>query len=110
MAITFILIGIMGFITLEQAPAILHCAITEDGVIVNKELYAFENIESFWIVYEEDEKYLSLKTNGKLIPFVNIPFDDEDPNTLHEILSVYLKEEKHDPTLIDTIEKMLHIR
>ena len=45
MAITFNLIGIMGFITLEQDPKMLRCAIVKDGVIVEKELYAFENIE-----------------------------------------------------------------
>lgn len=110
MAITFILIGIMGFITLEQDPKMLRCAIVKDGVIVEKELYAFENIESFWIVYEEDERYISLKTTGKLTPFVHIPLGDENPVTVREILVEYATEEKHDPTLIDTIGKMLHIR
>lgn len=110
MAITFILIGIMGFITLEKEPIMLHCAINKDGIIVNRDLYAFENIESFWLVYEEDEKHISLRTSGKLTPFVHIPFGTENPVALREILTKYAKEEKHETTLIDTIEKMIHIR
>jgi hypothetical protein len=110
MTITFILIGIMGFITLEQDPKILHCAITKDGVIVDRDLYAFENIESFWIVYEEEDQHISLKTTGKLTPFVSIPLGDENPVTVRDILIQYAQEEKHDPSLIDTLGKMLHIR
>lgn len=110
MAITFILIGIMGYITLERDPLMLRCAITGEGVIVEKELYVFENIESFWIVYEEDDKYISLKTTGKLTPFVHIPLGNENPAKIRDILIEYIPEEKHDPTLIDTIGKMLHIR
>jgi hypothetical protein len=110
MAITFILIGIMGYITLEKNPTMLRCAITKDGVIVDRDLYAFDNIESFWIVYEENDQYISLKTNGKLTPFVHIPLGEENPVTVREILMEYAQEEKHAPTIIDTIGKLLHIK
>jgi len=108
MAITFILIGIMGFITLEQPPHTLQCAITQDGVTIDRELYVFDNIESFWIVYDEHEQYISLKTNGKLTPFVHIPIGDEDPEAIHALLSQHAREEKHEPTLLDIFGKMLH--
>ncbi len=110
MAITFILIGIMGFITIEKTPAVLHCSISKEGIIVDRELYDFDNIESFWIIYEEHEKYLSLKTNGRLTPYAHIPLGDENPVTVRDILIQYIEETKHDPTLVDIIGKMLHIR
>ncbi|MDD5083985.1 MAG: hypothetical protein PHT88_03595 [Candidatus Moranbacteria bacterium] len=110
MAITFILIGIMGFVTLEQDPKMIRCAITTEGVILDKELYVFENIQSFWIVYEGHEKYISLQTTGKLTAFVHVPLGNENPNEARTILLKYVPEEKHEPTLIDTIGKLLHIR
>lgn len=109
MAITFILIGIMGFITLEQEPQILSCAIHTQGIAIDRQWYDFENIESFWIVYEEDEQYISLKTNGSFLSFVRVPLDKESPVDIRRVLLEHIREEKHEPRLIDTIEKMLHI-
>lgn len=109
MAITFILIGIMGFITLQREPLLLNCRITTDGVIVNKEIYTYENIRSFHLIID-DEAMLSLKTSGRIIPFVYIPFHSEDGESIHEALSQFLPEEEHEPTFIDTLGKMLHIR
>lgn len=110
MAITFILIGIMGYITLEQDPALLNCTVTKSGIIVGRELYDFETIESFWVQYEEHEQYISIKTNGALTPFTHIPLGDENPVTIRDILSQYIPEERHDKTFIDIIEKILHIK
>lgn len=110
MAITFILIGIIGFITIERNPSTLSCAISSDGVIVNRELYPFEGIESFWIASEEDDMYISLKTSGKLAPFIHVPLGEADPNEIRTLLIQSISEEKHEPSIIDTFGKMLHIR
>ena len=110
MAITFILIGIVGYIYLEKDPRIVTFALTEKGVLADKEFYPYDNINSFWIFYEPPHlKILSLNTKASMFPFVHIPISDEDPAKVHDILSGYIEEIKQDPSLIDTIERVFHI-
>jgi hypothetical protein len=110
MAITFILIGIVGYIQLEKSPRLLDFKITHDGVMVGKELYDFDNIKSFWIFYEPPHtKILSLRVDALLTPYIHIPVHQIDPVKLREILMEFVPEKKQQPTLIDTIERVLHI-
>jgi uncharacterized membrane protein len=110
MAITFILIGIVGYIYSQKKPDIVNFAITSKGLLADKELYLYENINSFWIFYEpEHTKVISLHTKASMFPFVHIPIKDEDPVKLRELLIENIPEVKQDPSLVDTIERVLHL-
>lgn len=110
MAIVFILIGIVGYIYSQKDPLVVTFAITDEGIIADKEIYLYENIKSFWIFYDPHHtKTISLHTKASTFPFVHIPIGDENPAKLHEILTEYIPEIKQDPSMIDTIERVLHI-
>jgi hypothetical protein len=110
MAITFILIGIVGYIYAQRDPNVVTFSITSKGLLANKEMYLYENIFSFWIFYEPTHtKVISLHTKASVLPFVHIPLSDEDPVKLRELLMQNIPEIKQDQSLIDTIEKVLHI-
>lgn len=111
MAITFILIGIMGYIYSQKNPEIINFSITERGVLADKELYLYENIKSFWIFYEHDHniKILSLRTKASVFPFVHIPLRNENPVKLREFLIENIPEIKQELSMIDTLERVLHI-
>ncbi len=110
MAITFILIGIVGYIHLQKDPRVLDFKITYDGIIAGNELYEYDNVESFWIFYEPPHtKILSLRSNGKLVPYVHIPIHQENPVEIREELIKFIPEVKQEPSIIDTIERLLHI-
>jgi hypothetical protein len=110
MAITFILIGIVGYIYSQKEPRIVTFPITSKGVFADKELYLYENIFSFWIFYERTHtRVVSLHTKASMLPYVHIPFDDENPVELREMLLKNIPEIKQDPSLIDTLERVLRI-
>jgi preprotein translocase subunit Sss1 len=110
MAITFILIGIVGYIHLQKDPRVITFSITTKGVIADKEMYLYENINSFWIFYDPNHtKTISLHTKASMLPFIHIPLADEDPVHLRELLMRNIPEIKQDPGLIDAIERVLHI-
>lgn len=110
MAITFILIGVVGYIYLEKEPRILDFMITEDGVVAGQEIYEFENLKSFWIFYEPgDIKVISLRTDNHLIPYVHIPIDDQDPVKIREMLLEHIPEEKEEPGLVETLDRLLRL-
>lgn len=110
MAITFVLIGIVGYIQLERFPRVLDFRVTTDGVMAGNELYEYDNIKSFWIFYEPPHtKILSLHTDALLTPYIHIPVHQIDPVKLRDILMEYVPEVKQKPTLVDTLERLLRI-
>lgn len=110
MAITFILIGVVGYIHLNKDPRILDFIITPEGVLAGRELYEFENLLSFWIFYEPDgKKAISLRTKSRLVPYVHIPIHEENPAELREILVQYIPEEKQEEGIVEIAERVLKI-
>lgn len=110
MAVTFILLGIVGFIHLQRDPRVVEFAITSKGILADKQLYAYDNIHSFWIFYQEPNiKIISLHTKASMLPFVHIPIADEDPVHLRKMMLHYIPEIKQDPSIIDALERFLHI-
>jgi hypothetical protein len=109
MAITFVLLGTVTFLHSRKPPRTLNCALTKDGLTVGQELYPLDNIASFWIIYEPGEQSLFLKTKGSLIASVRVPLGNMSPNTLREALIGNIREEKYEPTILDTLSRFLHI-
>ncbi|HRY82376.1 MAG TPA: hypothetical protein P5232_01550 [Candidatus Moranbacteria bacterium] len=110
MAITFILIGVVGYIYIEKEPRTLDFMITKDGVIAGREIYDFDNLKSFWIFYEEDGlRVISLHTESYLAPFIHIPIHDQDPSEIRKILLQYIPEEEHKPGMMDTLDRLLRL-
>lgn len=110
MAITFILIGIVGYLFVTRDPREFEFTITDKGIVGGKTLYAFEDLNSFWIHEEPPlEGVLSLHSTGIISPFIHIPIGDVPAEELRRVMTQYVPEEKHTATVIDTLEKMLHI-
>ncbi len=110
MAITFILIGAVGYIYLEKPPRILDFKITSSGIMVGNELYEYADIKSFWIFYEPPHtKIISLHIDAILTPYIHIPIHSENPVELRKTLLKFIPEEKQEPSMVDNIERFLHI-
>ena len=110
MAITFILIGVVGYIHLQKKPRVLDFKISRDGVSAGNEIYEFDQIKSFWIFYEPPHtRILSLHTKGSLVPYIHIPIHQEDPGKIRKTLLKSIPEKKQSFTLIDTLERLVHI-
>jgi hypothetical protein len=125
MAITFILIGVVGYIHINKDPRILDFLITPEGILAGRELYEFENMLSFWIFYEPDpprlaettarrreaggRKAISLHTKSHLVSYVHIPIHEEDPAKLQEILIKYIPEIKQAEGIVEIAERLLRI-
>lgn len=110
MAITFILIGIIGYLLEQQPPRILDFALTTRGVLTGKQFYRYETIQSFHI-YEEEPflDTLSLHTDGDLISHIHVPLKTVDNQAVYDILVGFVPELPHEPNLIDSLEKLMHI-
>jgi len=108
MAITFILIGIVGYLGLTREAPVLDIFIDIEGIHIGNEVYPYENIRSFWVFYEPGErKCISIHTNGDLTPYVHIPLGTTDPLQVRAVLLQFLPERRHPLRLVDMLEKYL---
>ena len=100
-AIVFILLAVVCFIFVFQKPKQTKTEIYKKGIRVNGKIYYFKELESFWIVKKEDEKFLRLKTKKIILPFIFIPLGKQNPKNIAEILTNYLLIEKKEESFID---------
>lgn len=109
MAITFILIGMLGYIFAERQPRTIQMEITPDGIRVDNYFYDYDDIRSFWIFYEIEEeiRILSLHSKKTFLPYIHIPIGNANPIKIRETLLRYIPEIKQELTILDRLEKLI---
>jgi len=109
MAITFILIGTLGYVYAERQPRVIQMEINPDGIRVDDYFYDYDNIRSFWIFYETEEeiRVLSLHSKKTFLPYIQIPIGNANPIKIRETLLQYLPEIKQELSVIDRLERMI---
>ncbi|MBU2472609.1 hypothetical protein KKE74_01085 [Patescibacteria group bacterium] len=91
-----------------KKPKNIDLAITPKGVQIEKTVYPFDNLKSFWIFYDPDgSKEISLRSKKTIMPYIKIPLGSQNPAEIRKILIKYLPERKHTESLIDNISKGL---
>jgi len=106
-----LLIGLSYFSVIIFAlkkPHNIHLAITPKGLKIDKTLYAFDNLRSFWIFYEPPLiKELSVRSKKMIMPYIKIPLGEQNPVEIRRLLLKYLPEKKHKESLIDNLSRQL---
>jgi hypothetical protein len=109
MAILFILIGMLGYVYAEREPRPIRMEINPDGVVVDKIMYEYDDLKSFWIFFEVEAgfKVLSLHSKKTFLPHIHIPVGDANPILIREVLLNYLPELRQEMTIVDRFSLMI---
>jgi hypothetical protein len=86
--------------------------ITDEGVMVDENLYAYDTIVSFSVLeYIDPTKppALSVRTHYLLAPHLLIPIVGYDPLEIYEFFADHVEEGRHDQSVIDRIIDMLRL-
>jgi hypothetical protein len=106
-----LLIGLSYFSVITYAlkkPRNIRLAITPKGVKVDKILYGFDDLKSFWIFYDPPRlKELSLRSRKLIMSYIKVPLGEQNPVEVRRILIKYLPERKHEESLIDNLARQL---
>ncbi len=106
-----ILIGLAYFSIIvygQKKPNEISLAISAEGVKVNKTLYNFDSLKSFWIFYDNyGLKELSLRSKKNIMPYVKVPLGEVNPVDVRRILLQYLPERKHQESFVDNLTRNL---
>jgi hypothetical protein len=89
-----ILAGIILFLQSTSKPIEVPVAITEVGIIIGRRFYAYDEFQSFYIVFVPNvSKTLYLETKGFLSPRITLPIEDIDAIELRQSLIEFIVED-----------------
>ena len=90
-----------------KRPRRLHYAITSLGVKIGNRFWRFNELNSFWILYEPEVKEILIANKALLTPKLTLPLDDQDPNELRRLFMKFLPEKQHEESLVDIFMRRL---
>ncbi|MEK7607923.1 MAG: hypothetical protein AAB484_03335 [Patescibacteria group bacterium] len=88
----------------SRKPDIVTVEINDEGIIVDKTLYPYQTIESFFI--DENHHHgprLIIKSKKVIVPLIAMPLATENLNDLRSFLTTHLKEEVFEQGIIQTL-------
>ena len=93
----------------QRKPREVVCKIRAQGVQVNRDLYPYETLKSFWIFYDPPHhQELSIRSHKAFTGgYIKIPLGDEDPVKIREILTKFLPERKQEEALVDVFARLV---
>lgn len=86
--------------------------ITDQGVMIDENMYEYEHILSFSVLEYIDPTLppaLSIKTRRFLAPHLLIPIVGPDPLEIYDFFAEHIEEGKHDESVVDRIIEMFRL-
>ena len=108
MAIVFILIALTGYLYFRQPQTVTDFAITYDGMVVGRNIYSFDDMDSFWIIYEPPHtRVISFRVRGYFRPYLRVPLHQVDPVIVLRELARFIPEVRQEQGWVDLFERLL---
>jgi hypothetical protein len=110
--ILFALLILIGSITLfifsVRHPQMAEFAVNQRGIILERKLYLYNSLDSFWVELDDGAPKLLVKSKKLLMPYLVLPLgDDVDTEELRDYLLDNLDEEYlHEPLLQKLVERL----
>ncbi len=94
-----ILVGVLSLLVHSiREPKLVLFKLDSRGVHIERKLFPYGTLDSFWV--EHNDHYglpskILIKSKKLAMPLIVIPLDEVDPQDIHDVLDLYLKEEEH---------------
>lgn len=108
LVLVLVIFGVSSY--LKTAPKIRKYAVTRLGIFIDKNFFSYDELNSFWIIFNEKIKILNILPNKKYIPPLTILLEDQDPMTIKNILKKFiLQEEKRSENFFEKMTRLLKL-
>jgi hypothetical protein len=110
-ALMIILFAVVVLFSHARGPAIFDFTVTDKGLAVNSRLYAYDELQSFWIIDEPTVKKLYFSFQSSMRPPLAVFITEQNPEDIRQTLRNYLPEdtEQKDELLSDLIWRVLKL-
>lgn len=107
-----LLILLIAFVSILQGnkvPRALEYEISRKGVRVGEIIYPYSTLESFWVIDEEINDLIYIKSQKTLMPLLVLPYDSmkTNPDHIRDYLLEYIDEEELNEPLSQVIMERL---
>ncbi len=111
MAIVFVVLAGVYYLTHNQEPKIIDIKLTELGIYVDQKFHPYNQINSFWVVYHPPFVHtLNLRLGNKSYTKVAIQLDNQNPVEVRETLAKEIPEiEGEGESLGDIMTRLLRL-
>jgi hypothetical protein len=82
-----------------RSPKVMECTVNERGIILEKYLHPYSELEAFWISNSESEPKLILKSKKQIMPLTIISIEEVDPSELRVYMLNFLDEKEMEEPL-----------
>lgn len=106
-AIVILIGGFSLTIYTARKPDIIEVTIDDRGIQLDKYFYPYRTMESFWVENEEGSPKILLKSQKLIMPYVVIPIEEFQPETVREYLREHLPEVFHSESQIHKLIEYL---
>jgi hypothetical protein len=108
LAIIIVLAGFIVALSAQKPPRQIECTLTKHGILINKDLYPYEHIKSFWIAEEKHANSLLFQLDALLFSRLSIPLGNEIvPDAVRSYLGRFIHEVPHEKRFSDAISDYL---
>jgi len=112
-AVIIIVVALIIILHDSREPDLIKTSITDEGIIVGRKFYDYDEIKNFSIVYKPKKKVKNLYFEFKNVirQRLSIPLDDINPLSIRETLLKYLPEDldRTDQPLSEGLAKMFKL-
>ena len=107
-AIVILMMGVITLISQFRKPRRIEIFLTNLGIVVGSEFYAYDILKDFSIVYKPPIKNLYLDFKSIWQPMISLSLEDINPNQVREVLLPYAFEnlEREDENLTDVLRRL----
>ncbi len=107
-AIFVLIAGFAVIIHGAKKPRKVEFSVGPRGLQIDKRLFPFENLRSFWVHYDPPyKKLVSVEPKKFFMPTISAPLGDTNPNDIRKYLIKFIKEERQEESIITTISRLL---
>ena len=90
-----------------RKPLLINIELNDKGIVVDKYMYPYQNIEKFCMTERQFGNVLIIKSIKKTLPYTSISTEQIDPDEIREYLSHHLKEEEMTEPIVQTLMEYL---
>ena len=111
-AFIVILFSLITYLASLGQPERIRFSVTDGGIVIGPQHWAFRDIKRFWFVYEPPHvKALYLETTSMIQPRLHVHLEDVDPNEVRTALGQFVREDLNENAepLSDYISRILKI-
>jgi len=112
-AVIIIIVSLVIILHDSREPDMIKVSLTDEGVIVGRKFYDYDELKNFSIVYKprQDVKNLYFEFKSAIKPRLSIPLGDMNPLSIRKNLLKYLEEdlERTDQPLSESLAKIFKL-